>query len=53
MKIPTAAIWGSGQKGIGSEKGRKTSREDGAQVLVSCDGGLDIEVAECGELSHI
>ena len=46
---PHSSYLGSGQKGIGPEKGRKTSREDGAQVLVSRDGGL----AEGGELGHI
>ena len=50
---PHSSYLGSGQKGIGPEKGRKTSREDGARVPVSCDGGLDMEVAEGGDLGHI
>lgn len=50
---PHSSYLGSGPKGIGPEKGRKTSCEYGAQVLVSCDGGLDVELAGCGELGHI
>ena len=54
MKITAAAIYSaSDQKGISPEKGRKTGHVAGTRVLVSSDGGLDLEVAECGKLGHI